>query len=985
MRLLSKLLLATFLLVTVDLTAQINLGQGLIMYLPLDGNANDASGNGNNGIVNGPIPTTNQAGTPNTAYSFNGNGDFISIPHNPSQLVTSFSLCAKVQPTAFNSNACSFSTIIAKSNHQDLGHIGLSMGAQVGRTCNNPVSISNQIFMDYLGDHYIDVTNTTGLPVQPYIILNNWYCVVRTFDAITGNLKEYVNGNLHLDTTLSPLLYTGNSTDSITIGKLDYLSQFPFYFNGKIDEVRMYNRVLNEQEVVAYCNVTSCDTIADFTFTETCGTVNFSDASTSNCVAIGNWVWDFGDGTSTTANVAPSHTYSAVGVYPVQLKIYDPAGNILDSVTKNVNIADLTLVDAGPDASVCAGNSINLNASATGTSVTFAWQMPSAVSLSDPTISNPVATPTSNTTYTVVATDDVTGCSDTDDVSITVINPTMTITATPTGTTCIDQNVTLSVSPTTFVSYDWSPATQVNDPTLPVVTAFGDTSIMYTVEVEDINGCTVTDSILVEKYIPPKPSIGYALLSCADYQFVASNGTGTVVTRWDWDFGDGVTDTGVAPTHTYGSNGTFVVTLTASYGNGCAPVTVYDTIDVTAIVNVQAAPDTIICPGAEITLQATGAENYTWINNTLGLSNTTIPNPQAAPATTTTYTVVGTFGNGCSDTDDVVIAVIGDYIDIQGPDRICLSESGLYSLTSTSTYSNIAWQPSSIMSNPNAEPTLATPPSTSTTFITVSATSANGCIMQDTFYIQVDEMPDFGIDLPEVLCADVPIAVSGRGGGDYSWEPYDHFVDPFAQTTTLSVSETTPIYLSITGVCKDTTLVDTLRLANEAVETQVTYYDSAMSCINSKVALQATGGVAYSWSPAEIMEQPYEAKTFARLEQENMIYSDITDAFGCHHYDTIRVDFRDRTARFFMPNVFSIGKNTEKYKIMSDFYFELEEFAIYDRWGNKIWATNDILDGWDGVYSEAGDPIVNENYVWVITGRTLCGPFQEQGTVLLVQ
>ncbi|MCK7528166.1 MAG: LamG domain-containing protein [Ignavibacteriales bacterium] len=55
----------------------------LVLFLPFNGNANDMSGNGNNGTVNGAALTQDRFGIEGRAYSFNGNGDFISIADNP--------------------------------------------------------------------------------------------------------------------------------------------------------------------------------------------------------------------------------------------------------------------------------------------------------------------------------------------------------------------------------------------------------------------------------------------------------------------------------------------------------------------------------------------------------------------------------------------------------------------------------------------------------------------------------------------------------------------------------------------------------------------------------------------------------------------------------------------------------------------------------------------------------------------------------------
>ena len=69
------------------------LNDGLVAYYPFNGNANDASGNGNNGTVCGAVLTTNRFGVPNSAYDFDGATTYIRVPDSDSlELTNDFSL-----------------------------------------------------------------------------------------------------------------------------------------------------------------------------------------------------------------------------------------------------------------------------------------------------------------------------------------------------------------------------------------------------------------------------------------------------------------------------------------------------------------------------------------------------------------------------------------------------------------------------------------------------------------------------------------------------------------------------------------------------------------------------------------------------------------------------------------------------------------------------------------------------------------------------
>ena len=74
---------------------------------------------------------------------------------------------------------------------------------------------------------------------------------------------------------------------------------------------------------------------ADFTFATPCPETNFTDASTDPDGTVESWLWDFGDGnTSTEQN--PTHTYAADGTYTVNLTVWDNEGDPSDPVEKIV-------------------------------------------------------------------------------------------------------------------------------------------------------------------------------------------------------------------------------------------------------------------------------------------------------------------------------------------------------------------------------------------------------------------------------------------------------------------------------------------------------------------------------------------------------------------------------------------------------------------------------------------------------------------------
>src|SRR5689334_10454257 len=83
-------------------TAQVNLTQGLMAYYPFNGNANDASGNANHPSVTNATLTADKAGSPNSAYRFNGIDNYIRIPNRPTLNTTNkISLSVWVKAAGF--------------------------------------------------------------------------------------------------------------------------------------------------------------------------------------------------------------------------------------------------------------------------------------------------------------------------------------------------------------------------------------------------------------------------------------------------------------------------------------------------------------------------------------------------------------------------------------------------------------------------------------------------------------------------------------------------------------------------------------------------------------------------------------------------------------------------------------------------------------------------------------------------------------------
>lgn len=184
---------------------------GLIRYYPLDGNANDLSGNNANGTLNGVTPTTNRKGVENKCYSFNGSSS-IPIPNFSSLPIWTISMWVYQIDNNTWSAPCLF---------------------KEGNVICNGIAKLNGIYMIMKNNQTF--VNGKGVNVQ----LNQWAHLVGNS---TGQMyiNKVAGGSSGTDTNW------GVSASSIGVGYQ--------MFSGKIDDVRIYNRILNQQEIIQLYN-----------------------------------------------------------------------------------------------------------------------------------------------------------------------------------------------------------------------------------------------------------------------------------------------------------------------------------------------------------------------------------------------------------------------------------------------------------------------------------------------------------------------------------------------------------------------------------------------------------------------------------------------------------------------------------------------------------------------------------------------------------
>jgi gliding motility-associated-like protein len=204
------------------------------------------------------------------------------------------------------------------------------------------------------------------------------------------------------------------------------------------------------------------------------------------------------NGTYGTSNVFTGVSAGAHTVYVTD-------GNACSTSTPvTVPVNNTLALTMGGDATICQSKSTTLGAKSPN-GVSFAWTPTTA--LTNPTTLNPVANPTTTTTYTLTATWGL--CTQTGKETVNV-NPAPIADAGPSTTTCFGKDASLQGSGTgpAPLTYNWTPATFLSSRTAAAPTVVGPTATTtYHLQVTDGNGCTSLNSSSATIFVPPPPQV----------------------------------------------------------------------------------------------------------------------------------------------------------------------------------------------------------------------------------------------------------------------------------------------------------------------------------------------------------------------------------------------------------------------------------------------------------------------------------------------
>ncbi|MBL1279365.1 MAG: gliding motility-associated C-terminal domain-containing protein [Fluviicola sp.] len=766
--------------------------------------------------------------------------------------------------------------------------------------------------------------------------ITNGICLLSLIVPVTVN-------SLPIVTTADVAVCLGGSVNITATGAIDYIWSPGTYLNTTIGATVISTPLVNISYTVTGTDANGCQNTAVSNVTVSGNAPINAGPDVTLCVGAAatltatggvTYSWDNGLGVGNNFNVTPAVTTTYI------VNGTDANGcSGTDQVVITVN--PLPVVNAGLDQAICVGASVTLSGSG---ATSYVWD--------NGVVDGVAFTPgVGSVTYTVIGTD-VNGCVNTDQVVVNV-NPLPVVNAGIDQTICVGASVTLSGSGAT--SYVWD-----NGVVDGVAFTPGIGTVTYTVTGTDGNGCVNTDQVDVIVNPLPVVNAGIDQTICVGAS-VTLSGSGATSYVWDNGVVDGVAFTPGVGTVTY--------TVTGTDGNGCVNTDQVDVI-VNPLPVVNAGIDQTICVGASVTLSGSGVTSYVWDNGVVdGVAFT----PGVG---TVTYTVIGTDGNGCVDSDQVDIIVNPLPIVFAGNDiAVCENDQIILTASGATTY---VWD--------NGVTNGISFNAASGTY-TVIGTDQNGCIASDAMDVYVEPTPVivFSANVPNCEPFTVTLINNSTTQGTVAscvWQinngvtltgcgPLTYTFDS-PGTYDVTLTTTTILGCTATETIEDLIYLQEPPIASFVpVTTSITTLDTEISFTNT-----STGAVAYEWTFGDetaVITETNPTHTFPN--DESGTYSVMLVAIsslGCTDtaYAVVNVD---EELIFYVPNTFTPDDDAfnDVFKPIFTSGFDPFDYTllIFNRWGQIVFESHDTNFGWDGSYASV--PIVQDGtYTWKIIFKT---------------
>jgi gliding motility-associated-like protein len=667
-------------------------------------------------------------------------------------------------------------------------------------------------------------------------------------------------------------------------------------------------------------------------------------------------------------------------------------------LSKTITISMLPLPGVTVDSHLvktCLGISVPLNVYATpppGVSYSYTWSP--GLGLSTTSAPSTIVTPTilGDITYTVTVFPTLMpACAASETITVHTVPDNFTL-FNDDSAICLGNFVQVSISGSPEFIWKWRPPTGVSDTNImePVITPTVNGT--YTVTANYAHCPEMMRSFYIEVDTPATQitvfdTICIPMNYTIDVTVPGSTGIGSGYYSYQWAPPTFVSnDTLPNPVITPTISGTYVYTVTVRpNAENCA---VEDIINLLVLPNTIdiITPDTAICRGRMVQIRATGHElfSYQWLP-TAGIGISNVISPVVIPDTSAIYKVKVSF-HSCPDFYDSLLIDVqpNPVVYIGGHKFICEFDTIRIKSSVTPgwyTQYSYAWTPSTILNVADEPNVIVRGIDTSGLVLTVKTPA--GCTGADSAQIIVLPGNFASITDDMNFCPRDSAVLMPQGAVSYEWMPSIYLDDEKSARPVIKPITTQSYSVIATSNygCMDT-LYFTATVHPAAV---IFLEDSARLYAGESYQIEPqTNCTKFSWTPAGGLSGKFISNPVASPEISTKYTVTGVTEHGCRTVDSININIDDGSL-VTLPNAFAPGRGpNNEFKIIKRGIATLNYFRIFNRWGNMIFETTNIDEGWNGEYKGVPQPV--GVFVYVVQGVSKSGKiFTKQGNVTLLR
>jgi gliding motility-associated-like protein len=348
-----------------------------------------------------------------------------------------------------------------------------------------------------------------------------------------------------------------------------------------------------------------------------------------------------------------------------------------------------------------------------------------------------------------------------------------------------------------------------------------------------------------------------------------------------------------------------------------------------------------------------------------------------------TYTITAKDVNNCTTAQTVTVG-LNNNLSLTPAADLTICEGSSAQLNVITNANQFSWSPAVALNNPSVQNPVANP--VVTTQYIVTATFGQ-CTGRDTIMVNVNAAP-----VPEAgpdgnICYGQNFRLQGSGGVQYNWSPSSSLSSSAVSNPLSTPAQTITYSLSVIDANGCPSLVQDQVVVNVTPPIVIRTYprDTIVYSGDQFQLLATSAGTNYSWSPPAGLNNSFIPDPVLTVSNDVLLQVTATTSAGCRGDATVNIKVY-KGPDIYMPTGFTPngdGRN-DKFKPFPVGITKLNYFRVYNRWGQQLYSTTVLHEGWDGRLGGVDQPL--GTYVWMVQGVTRLGKIiTKKGTVTLIR